>query len=464
MIAWLLAAGAHEPEPTSQPGVPDQPIVVIITTDTLGMAAARETDWCGHLGSVLGAHGRDVACVEGGVSPSSWTAEAHTRLLWPSHLVGAKRAEIEPLCREPSVHGVLAASLGATTVWGADNPLLADDTIRCRGRSPWFQDADHAFGWETAYPVTGEVPEEERPVGEAIGALLDASARGGPVVGFLNALEVGGHFPRCYFDPNTPACDGMWRIAVDGGLPQPDADRALTWKNRTFIHQFLTYTSNTLIHDQDRLRPLFWTSMLEAIAHAQGSRFDDRLDRLLTGLDAQGRTDDLVLLVVSDHGETPCAHRPVGDQHLTCTHGGLPNEFSANVPVFISPASLADRWRDEGFVGDAATPWTTAALSWALLDAFGVPPPAEWPADGPEPVGTATVLTCDRPPDDKNHGPLGTGVHIVGDASVRCQGDDCVGMRWQIPDGPLYHADVLDPIPPELADYDGDWAVQACAR
>lgn len=464
-MIWILAACAPPsvPPPTG-PTLPDQPIVVFFTTDTLGMAAAKASDWCGHLNSVLGAHGRDVACLEGGVSPSSWTGEAHTRLLWPSHLLGTKRAAIQPECGEASVHGTLAASLGAFSVWGADNEVLSNEGTTCQGRSSWFQDSDVAYGTRELGTGLAGTPEEERPVGMAISDILAASAAGGPVVAFLNAFEVGGHFPRCFFDPTTPSCDAMWHVAVNAGLAKPFDDRQEAWLNHHFVGKFMDLTANHLPDSEDELRPMFWGSMLEAIDHHRGPRFDDRLERLLEGLDTQGRTGDLVLIALADHGETPCARRPVGDQHFSCAHGGLANEFSANVPVFVSPAWLADQWRDQGYIGDATTPWTTASLAWATLDASGVPAPSTWPYDGPEPPGAAMVWTCDHQTEETNTGPAGAGVRIVGDASVRCQADDCIGMSWHIPDGPLYKADVLDPIPPEISDYDSDWAVQACAR
>ena len=33
-----------------------------------------------------------VGCLGGAVAPSSWTAESHTRFLWPEHLEGPTRA------------------------------------------------------------------------------------------------------------------------------------------------------------------------------------------------------------------------------------------------------------------------------------------------------------------------------------------------------------------------------------
>src|SRR6185295_1608803 len=90
----LLLAACHAPRPdTDRNGDSDtdatrpaSPIVVYFTTDTLGYVAARDSDWCGRIRTILGAHGLDVTCLDGAVSPSSWTAPSHLRMLFPENM------------------------------------------------------------------------------------------------------------------------------------------------------------------------------------------------------------------------------------------------------------------------------------------------------------------------------------------------------------------------------------------
>lgn len=462
ILAWWIACQGPPLVDDADTGRADAPVVVLWSVDTLGATAAAETGWCEALSAQLARYGRDLACVPGGVSPSSWTGEAHTRILWPAHQAGELRREVAPACGASSVHGVLGEALGATVSWGADNMVLGGEYTLCDGRPSWYQGADIAYATDRTGVDLAAIDEVDRPVARALDEVLGRIALGAPVVAFFNSFEVGGHFPRCFFATDTEACAAMWDLAVDARLVGNQADPKEMWLDPVFQRRFIAHVANERVDEAAVVRPLFWTSMKESIAHHHDPRFEDRLERLLQRLEAQNRLDDLVLVVFGDHGETPCEQRPVGDRRLSCSHGGLPNEFTAQVPVFVSPASFAAEAVAAGWIADDGRPWSVGNLGVALLDGFDVPAPASWPA--PEPVGAATVLTCKRQDEETNAGPRGAGARIVGDAAVRCQGEDCVPTTWSTPLDSQHQFTILDAAPPELASWAGSWAIDACNR
>ena len=77
-------------------------MVVFFSIDTLGQTLANQTDLCGDMRGLSAFVGLSTACVEGGIAPSSWTGEAHTRLLWPMNRHGTARANQYPTCGQRS--------------------------------------------------------------------------------------------------------------------------------------------------------------------------------------------------------------------------------------------------------------------------------------------------------------------------------------------------------------------------
>ena len=147
-------------------------MVVVWTVDTLGAEAAQDTNWCGRLGEILAAHGRDVACLEGAISPASWTGEAHTRLLWPQHLAGELRPAERPACGARSVLETLSEAKGMDYLFGADNPVfrwlapLGTDAD-CDGQEPWVQGTNAS--WLSVSGVENMLADEaDTPVHEAL--------------------------------------------------------------------------------------------------------------------------------------------------------------------------------------------------------------------------------------------------------------------------------------------------------
>jgi hypothetical protein len=129
---------------------------------------------------------------------------------------------------------------------------------------------------------------------------------------------------------------------------------------------------------------------------------------------------------------------------MNCEHSNLPTEYTAAVPAYVAPASLAETWQQQGFVGDATTPWSTMNFAYALLDHVGAEVPPEWPAF--EPPGVATSWTCSQ-------NGIAEGIRIEGDRSVRCQGPDCGAWYWRVPDDELLDPESIDPIPTDLEDW-----------
>jgi hypothetical protein len=443
-------------EPQGETDVtPDSgPVLVYFTVDTLSATAAAQGDWCGRIHEILGRHGLDVACVDGGMSPSSWTGEAHTRMLWPQHGVGSARADWHPVCDDPGALGDIAAALDASYTWGADNPMLGTpNSYACDGVPSWHQGTDSAY--EPDAPPDGPPPpEDQRPGHFAITDLLAATEGGAPAVAFVNSLEVGGHFPRCWFDPQTPGCEAMWQIALAAGAVQPDDDPADAWTSLMVKNKTVRWAETQMTDQEVELRSTFWDTMIQSIEYYRVELFDDRLERILSGLEAQGRLGDLTLVVVGDHGENPCVAHPERPE-LNCAHGNTASEYTALVPVFVSPASLADDWRSQGLIGANGEVFSTTNLAYGLMDRFAVPVPSDWPE--PSPPGGATSWTC-------NGTQGGAGLRVEGNQSLRCEGDACGAFDWVLPTDGNHFPTALTEIPPIFADYQGTptWFEQAC--
>jgi hypothetical protein len=451
-LVWMLA-GCHH-------GGGDDPIVVVFTVDTLGLAMAHDRDWCGDLQGITADYGLDVACLDGGVSPSSWTGEAHTRLLWPQHLVGDRRALQTPECGTRSVLAELKHAIGGRYVWGSDNSVLAARGEDGCGLTTGFsQDVDTFEQTSTELSGLADVPEADRPAHAAIDAFEGEVRKGGPVELFLNAIEPGGHEPRCWFDPESDACSELWDVAVTHGLAQDGDDRRAAWLDGPFLQQLLKVISVDQAAQEDRWRPLLWQTTREASDAFRATMFDDRLRRVLDAAQAADRLGDVQLVVLGDHGENPCVARGF-DPTLNCGHNGITTEFTGYVPVFVSPASLASTWAAAGLVGDATHPWSTVNLSFGLLAAHGVDVPADWGAV--EPVGTATSWTCHAGEDTSAY----SGIHVDGDVSIRCADGACAASTFAIPGDETYKPDLIEPIPESVAEFGGtpDWFAGACGQ
>lgn len=444
------------------PGDPrnEHAIVVVFVVDTLGKAMADTTDWCGRMTSITGDFGLDVSCLEGAVAPSSWTGESHSRFLWPQNTVGTKRANQQPDCGDPSVLQSIRDASGGTYIWGADNGMLSRSgkEVCSLFRTQFPQGSDVL--WETTlhdYELP-DVPEAERPVHHAIDDFsFEVGFSDRPVELFLNALEPGGHEPRCWATPTSEACEALWQVAVSAKLVEADADRRAAWTDSAFYLSFLQLTSVRHADEEARWRPLWWQVTQDKVEAFREEMFDERLRRVLDAVKSADRLDDLRLVVLGDHGENPCVKRVGEDTALNCGHNGVPTEYTAYVPVYISPPALADDWREQGFVGDAATPWSTVNLAHGLLEHLGVAKPTTW--GEMEPVGTATSWTCLTPEEGRV-----SGLHVEGEVSVRCVGDDCEVSDFRLPtDETLVPTPVADP-PEWVAEWTGSptWFTEAC--
>jgi hypothetical protein len=417
-------------------------IVVYWTVDTLGTHAARVTDWCGFLRGVAGEHGLDAACLEGAVSPSSWTAEAHTRILWPEHRVGSHRARLSPACDAVSVFSALVDERGGRWLFGSDNPLFGFDAagVATCGDSRSWTAGSHAW-WVAPGPIQAsvQIPAEERAVEAAIDAVLEQAGRHRPLAVYLNDIEAGGHSPHCWYDPTSPACEAWWQIGVEAGLVAADDDRVAAWLDASFERDIVAAAKDAT--DPLVLRDMAFALTVDGIAHFRAERFAPRLERLLAGLEERDRLDDLVLVIAGDHGENPCISLSFGTD-VQCSHGGRTTEWTGLVPVFVLPGDVASRWEAAGLTGDAQRPWSLSNVSWGLLAEGETAPPPAWPS--PEPPGTATSWSCK---DDAG------GVRVVGDVSLRCALEQCAAWTWGEPDDPQDDPTPLAAIPPELADF-----------
>lgn len=450
---------------TGDPPVPPlSPVLVYWTVDTLGATAADATSFCAALQNTVAPYGLDAACVDGGVSPSSWTLESSVRTHWPTHAAGAGRGDMMPACDDDPLLARVVHGLGGAYAVGIDNAAVDDPNERpeCSGVSPWQNGAD-AYFWaldELEYDEQLGVGEESRPARLALEQLLEWSAKGGPAAAWLLDFEGGGHVPRCYDTPGDPACAAIWDYAVAHGYADAGDDPAATFTS--FL--FWTTMLRGLKVDPDRaeLAEPFWDTTLSTAATWQDSLVFPRLRVLLDGLAAQGRLDDLQLVVYGDHGEAPCVDPLVGEADVgDCSHGEFPSEWTARVPVATVPASMAARWEAAGWIGGATEPWSTVRLAYATAADYGGVPD-DWPE--PEPVGQATSLACF----DSLQQVTWYGLRVLGADTIRCSEGDCAAFAWEEPadehDAPTPLADP----PAALAalaepDWGGDdWFTAAC--
>ena len=426
---------------------PDEPIVLFWTIDTLGQFAAEEEDVCGLMQAAFGAYGLDVACRSGGVASSSWTLETHVRLLWPAHNQGAKRNSITPDCGDVSVLVRGAQAYGGTSYLGADNARFEDvgEIADCEGVNTWLQELDGSWLMTDMDLVDqNELPEDERPVRLAMDATLADAAKGGSVFTFLNDYESGGHVPRCFFDPTTESCDWIWSLMVEHGYVGEHDDRYQGFLGNEFWHSLTSITGAGDSLDEEALREAFWGTTVETVAHFWEVRTLERIDALLSSLQAAGRLDDLIIVMTSDHGEAPCADQTlIGTR--ACTHGSIPSEWVSQVPVYTVPANLADYMERGGYLGPEGRVFSISNLGPGLLDALSVPPDTQWP--DPEPPGQATSLTCYQNLTPRQR----MGIRVFGEESVRCNDANCGAYTWAQLDGPHAGPEELDFVPVHLA-------------
>lgn len=402
------------------------PIVVLWTVDTLGATAADHAGWCDAIGAELAAYGLDGACVEGGVAPSSWSPESHTRLLWPSHAAGDERLRLTPSCESVGLLRVMADHVGGDSIVAIDNPLMSPDGRDgedCDGEGPWYRDADVAIGAVADIEDAVATAETHQPAWQGLSALLDRTGRGEPAVAFFNEFRAGGHSPRCWYAPDEDACEAMWTHAVDHELVDPASDPASAWLDAQLWPDLGEAIVNGPADGVEAGVQAYWDTIVTSVVTQTEDQTRPRLARLLAELEAQGRLDDLLLVFGSDHGENPCVVLPSGQ--LNCSHSGTPTPWTGRVPVMIAPASYAEAFADGGFVAADGAPWATRNLAYALTAAVGAEPDDSWP--DPEPVGTALSLACGR----------GTSaVWVADDSAVACDATTCAGYPWGPIDDP----------------------------
>jgi arylsulfatase A-like enzyme len=140
----------------------------------------------------------------------------------------------------------------------------------------------------------------------------------------------------------------------------------LDWIDEEPDQPFFAYVHTLEVHEwklprYQRDLPDQYTSYDAAVRQA-----DLQLGRLLDELEQRGRQDDLVIVVVSDHGES------WGDHGLP-SHGFGLFQSQIHVPLVF--------WSGRGLSPERiSTPVSLADLAPTLLDGFGLPPLAE--ADG----------------------------------------------------------------------------------
>jgi len=494
VLAWSLAGcdGCRRPADETGPGSPpetdcdsgvcpetgdsvppvpytllaEDPIVVFWLWDTLGDLAAEQLETCAELGTIAGAYGLDVDCRAGGVAPASWTVESTARMLWPTHNIGAKRAAIIPDCDDLSFPARAAQAYEAPFIVGIDNAMIdfAVDADDCDGLGPAWMTG--ATSWHVADRLSSlqeqvETPEEERPMGLGLAELLEQAEAGGPVFALFNSFEGGGHTPRCYPDPGSVSCKLIWSLARGADLIEDGADPYTTWLDSELWHEIMSVARETTDLDEQTLRDTFWNSMIEMAEYGQDEIQLGRVERLLAGLQAAGRLDDLILVIGADHGESPCADVLLHDGR-DCSHGNFPNDFTARVPTYIMPAEVGARWEEAGYVGAPGQAWSMANLAYAFWSEVASPLPADWPQQ--EPVGTATNLTCYLRMDLAHN----WGLRVKGESSVRCAAGICGGYEWRRMVDQHDAPAALDEIPTELQGLDqpmegyGSWFAAAC--
>jgi hypothetical protein len=444
LVPWFVAAlaacrGSEPGEP--EPGTLGPRIVVYWTVDTLGATAAREAGWCNRIGRVLSERGISSTCPDGAVAPGSWTSESHTRLLWPEHSAGPLRAENAPDCGTTSALRVAADALGADLVFGGDNPALYGETEVCADGPRFTREADVAFESPGNIGMNVTRPEEERAARKALEEARQRIAAGDPVVLFLNDLEAGGHVPRCWYDPALPACEELWAFAVDRGLVDAAADPEVEYLRDGFWKDVGAAVGALPDDEAAPIRGTLWETLLDAVDTFSSQTTEARLADLLATVAEAGREDELLLVMLADHGENPCIRMPFTNV-MNCEHGDLPTDFTARVPVLIAPAGAAEAWTSGGLVSDGA-PWAAANLAWGLVDEAGASPPASWP--DPEPVGGASSWYCRET--------QASGLRVEGEASLRCVGASCGAWEWSEPDGIGWTPVALPEIPGDLVGF-----------
>jgi hypothetical protein len=282
------------------------------------------------------------------------------------------------------------------------------------------------------------VPEDERPVRLAVNALLDEAAKGRPVVAYLNELQAGGHRPRCYHDPYAVGCDALWDAAVELGLARADEDRVARWLDHRFWASLSTALPVEFADRQDELGAMAWDAIIDSAFDLRTAHLEPDIDVLLEGLTALGREGDLRMVLLGDHGETPCVMEPITGL-ISCDHAGVPTWWVSPVPVYTVPSSLADDLEAAGLAEDGA-PWSTINVTYGLFDAVAVPVPVDWPA--PEPAGAASTWQC---LDNRVRA-----ARVDGEVSLRCAESTCEAMSWSpllaLTDRPT----PIDPIPAEV--------------
>lgn len=457
-LGLLLLPGCPNPA-DQEPGSPMRAITIVITADTLSKAMADHVGLCSELQVLFGEYNLDLACMDGAVAPSSWTGESHTRFLFPQNTVGRRRAAQYPTCGDDSVLGTIRSATGGTYIFGTDNLILGDTgkDVCAIGRTVFTQGADQVFETSMAPGEIVPLPEEERPVHKAIDAFEAKVKSGGAIQMFFNALEPGGHEPRCWFDPTTAACDEVWNILADNRLVKADDDRVSTWLDPQFYGKFMHFFAVTRAKDEQRWRPLFWGMVEDGVRDRKGPMLLDRLRRILDLTRDADRLGDLRLVLVGDHGENPCVARGLGDDSLNCGHLGVPTEYTAFVPVYVSPASLAQSWVDSGLAGANGEVWSLANMGRGLLADVGVSPPESWPS--PEPVGTATSWICEGP-----EGSGQSGVHIENGQAARCSRKTCDAVTFVPAVDAFSSSTPLTTVPDNLAPWIAapDWFSTAC--
>lgn len=410
--------------------VPDDPIVLVWFIDTLGERAAEEIDYCGSIASVVAEYGLDVDCHAGGVPASSWTLESTVRVSWPSHTVGPARASLTPACDEDPVYARVAAAIGGRYTFGADNAQIdaAFDRKTCDGgaRSPWSN------GTTTYYTADDDVPYQEqyqsndalRPAHLALDDVLTWAREGEPAVALVNSFEGGGHSPRCWEDPESAPCVATWDYAVARGVVDAGEDKVVAFQDMLRWIDLFDAAQQDTETDPSELRTLFWQSTLEAASNWRDQLSVPRLRTLLDGLRDAGRLGDLQLILLGDHGESPCSDLLV-EAGRDCSHGDAPNDWTNHVPVYFVPASMGQRWSTQGWIGDATVPWSLTRIPYALMADHEVALPGEWPE--PEPLGQATAWACF----DGMGLATEYGMRVEGGASVRCNGAACGAFEWR---------------------------------
>ena len=355
-------------------------------------------------------------------------------MLYPENMAGSARKNLAAQCGSRSALAEIADHLGSDYIIGLENDVFTyyeNFDVKCKDDSnPWFYEADFA---EVSLDVNALIVDGINPATMAMDEVITRIAAGEPVAAWINELQIGGHIPRCYFDPYTGACDDMWYEAVDVGSVDLKDDRESAW-----MAGLWPGAANAIgaAHADDIyvLNDLAWGTTLLSVDHFSSTVTQPRLESLLAALSDAGRLDDLVLVLVGDHGESPCAESKVGSGQRNCQHGGMPDEWLSNVPTFISPAALADDWAAAGLIGDIDNPWTTVNLVYGLVDSVGATRPAAWPI--PEAPGFAASWTCRN--DDVS------GVRVGDGEALRCQANTCWATDWQAPLLPTHEpAEVL---------------------